>query len=268
MPFCTSSSSSSSAAAAAAHSETTGNSTAKPRKRNTLVNFSMSDSEFDSDSDSESKPQNRVDKSNLPPPYDPFSKKPVIEEPEDPTNLQEVFHRMRGDGMMDSAAKMFDGLSKDGLTHEALELFSQIKDKGQMPEVVAHTAVMEAYVNAGQAKQGLKVFMQMLGSGVLPNAYTYSVLIRGLVASGDVKLAKEAKKHALEMVEKRGIKPNAGVCAGVYEGLANVGLAEEGKELLEILKSKGVVPEEGMVREAVKNKRAHLNTIMSILYGG
>lgn len=217
-------------------------------------------------SDSDSERENDVDKPKLPPPYDPFSKKPVIEEPEDPKNLQEVFHKICTDGLMNSAVKMFDGLSKDGLTHEALELFSQIKDKGQMPDVVAHTAVIEAYVNAGQAKEGLKVFMRMLGSGVLPNAYTYSLLITGLVATGDAKLVKEAKKYVLEMVEKRGIKPNAAVCAGVYEGLANVGFAEEGKEVLEFLKSKGVVPEEMKVREAVKDKRRHLRTVLSVLY--
>ncbi|KAG0463215.1 hypothetical protein HPP92_021691 [Vanilla planifolia] len=85
----------------------------------------------------------------LPPPYDPFSKKPVIEEPKDPSNLQEIFHKMRTDGLTNNAIKMFDALSKDGLTHEALELFAVIKDKGTMPDVVAHTAVIEAYVNAG-----------------------------------------------------------------------------------------------------------------------
>lgn len=169
---------------------------------------------------------------------------------------------------MNSAVKMFDGLSKDGLTHEALELFSQMKDKGQMPDVVAHTAVIEAYVNAGQAKEGLKVYMRMLASGVLPNAYTYNVLIKGLVASGDAKLVKEAKTYVEEMAEKRGIKPSAAVCVGVYEGLMKVGLEEEGKEVLEMLKSKGLVPEEEKVRDALKNKRGPaFRTVMNVLYG-
>lgn len=234
------------------------------------MNFSLSDADSDSESESEDQKsrEKRVDKSKLSPPYDPFNKKPVIEEPEDPKNLQEVFHKIRTDGLMNSAVKMFDGLSKDGLTHEALELFSQIKDKGQMPEVVAHTAVIEAYANAGQAKEALKVFMRMLASGVLPNAYTYSVLVRGLVESEDVKFVKEAKKYVVEMVEKRGIKPNAGVCVGVYEGLVKVGLEEEGKEVLEMVKNKGFVPEEEKVREALKNKRGPIfRTVMNALCG-
>lgn len=77
---------------------------------------------------------------------------------------------------------MFDGLSKDGLTHEALQLFSVMKDKGTMPDVVAHTAVIQAYVNAGGThwKNALRTYQRMLACGVLPNAYTFSVLIKGV----------------------------------------------------------------------------------------
>lgn len=179
-----------------------------------------------------------------------------------------MFQKIRSDGLMNSAVKMFDGLSKDGLTHEALELFSLIKDKGEMPDVVAHTAVIEAYANAGQPKEAVKVYMRMLASGVMPNAYTYSVLIKGLVESGDEKFVKDGKKYVVEMVEKRGIRPNAGVCVGVYQGLVKVGLEEEGKALLEMLKSKGFVPEEIKVREALKEKRGPVyRTIMNIFYG-
>lgn len=168
---------------------------------------------------------------------------------------------------MNSAAKMFDGLSQDGLTHEALELFSQIKDKGQMPDVVAHTAVVEAYVNAGQAKEAHKVFLRMLASGVLPNAYTYRVVIRGLAESGDVKLMKEAKKYFDQMVA-RGMKPNAGIVVGAFEGLVEVGMEDEARVMVEMVKEKGVLPEESKVREVLKNKRgAVYRNLIGVLYG-
>lgn len=156
-------------------------------RSSTKINFSPSDS----DSDSETmikKTKHEIDKSKLPPPYDPFSKKPAIEEPKDPKDLQDIFHKMRTEGLVPNAVKMFDALSKDGLTHEAMELFAQIKDHGHMPDVVAHTAVIEAYANAGQSKEAVKVYMRMLTSGVMPNAYTYSVLIKGL--AGDAKLGR------------------------------------------------------------------------------
>ncbi|KAK6143808.1 hypothetical protein DH2020_024156 [Rehmannia glutinosa] len=243
--------------------------TPPPKKRNPkLVNFSLpSDSESDSDTTTPKSATREIDKSKLPPPYNPFSKKPAIEEPDDPKNLQEVFAKIRNDGLMNSAVKMFDGLSQDGLTHEALELFSQIKDKGQMPDVVAHTAVMEAYVDAGQAREAHKVYLRMLASGVLPNAYSYRVVIRGLVRSGDAKMAKEAKKYVGEMVG-RGIRPNAEICVGVFDGLVKVGMEDEGREMVEMLKEKGFVPEESKVREVLKNKRGIVyGTLMSVLYG-
>jgi PPR repeat family/PPR repeat len=147
------------------------------RFTNTTASFDWSDSERDSESNTPPP----IDKSRMPPPYDPFNNKPSVPEPSDPTNLQEVFHKMRTEGLTNHAIKMFDGLSKDGLTHQALELFSVIKDKGTMPDVVAHTAVIEAYVNAGGThwKNAIRTYERMLACGVLPNAYTFSVLIKG-----------------------------------------------------------------------------------------
>ncbi|KAL5580447.1 hypothetical protein UlMin_012889 [Ulmus minor] len=234
-----------------------------PKKINTKVNFSLSDSEEEGEENPKNPPK-EIDKSKLPPPYDPFNKKPVIEEPEDPQDLQQVFHKMRSDGLLNNAVKMFDELSEDGLTHEALELFAQIKDKGHMPDVVAHTAVIEAYANAGQAKEALKVFLRMLASGVAPNAYTYSILIKGL--AGNTKFLGEAKKYVVEMMDK-GMKPNAGVYTAVFEALAREEKSGEGREFLKQMKAKGFVPDEKAVREALKSKRGPVSrSVMDILF--
>ncbi|OAO91294.1 hypothetical protein AXX17_AT5G02860 [Arabidopsis thaliana] len=210
------------------------------KRVNTKVNFSLSDDDSDEETETpvteDSKKQEPP-----PPPYDPFSKKPAIEEPEDPKNLQEIFHKMRTEGFTNEAVKMFDALSKDGRTHEALELFSQIKDKNRMPDVVAHTAIVEAYANAGQAKETLKVFMRMLASGVSPNAYTYSVLIKGLAADG--KTHKDAKKYLLEMMGN-GMSPNAATYTAVFEAFVREGKEESARELLQEMKGKGFVPDE------------------------
>ncbi|PKI53416.1 hypothetical protein CRG98_026205 [Punica granatum] len=233
----------------------------KPKRRNTKVNFSLSDS----DSDAEDDGSEKAEETKLPPPYDPFNKKPVVEEPEDPKNLQEIFHKMRTEGLTNHAVKMFDALSKDGRTHEALELFAQIKDRGHMPDVVAHTAVIEAYANAGgQSKDALKVFMRMLASGVKPNAYTYAVLIRGL--AGDGKLG-EVKKYVMEMIGKE-IMPNPGTCVSLFEAFVREGQEEEGRELLEEMKRKGFVPEEKGVREVLRSMRGPVvRSVMDILFG-
>ncbi|KAK9286774.1 hypothetical protein L1049_015179 [Liquidambar formosana] len=73
------------------------------------TNFNLYDSKFDEEENQNKKEQ--INKSILPPPYDPFNKKPVIEEPKDPSNLQKVFHKIRTNRLMQNAVKMFAALS-------------------------------------------------------------------------------------------------------------------------------------------------------------
>lgn len=172
-----------------------------------------------------------------------------------------------GNGLFNHAVKMFDALSKDGLTHEALELFGQIKDKGQMPDVVAHTAILEAYANAGQPKEAVKVYMRMLASGVSPNPYTYAVLIKGLAASADAKFVKESIKYVLEMMDK-GMRPNAVTYTSVFEALLKDERMDEAANLLQQMKGKGFVPDEKAVREALASKRGYVfRNVINLLFG-
>lgn len=247
------------------------NTTSSTNRSSKLVNFSPSGSDSDDAEGNDNKPSPRskeLDKSKLPPPYDPFNKKAAaLEEPDDPKNLPEVFHKMSSEeGLFNHAVKMLDALSKDGLTHEALELFSQIKDKGHMPDVVSHTAVLEAYANAGQAKEANRTYLRMLASGVAPNAYTYSVLIKSLSGSGERKLMREARKYLKEMTRK-GMKPNAGTCVAVFETFAREEEVEEGRVLLEEMKAAGFKPDEKAVREVLRQKRGPLpRRVMEILF--
>lgn len=242
-------------------------SSSEANKINTKVNFSIPHSDEDEEDDFRVGSVEEVGKTkNLPPPYDPFSKKPVVEEAEDPKNLQEIFHKMRTDGFLNNAVKMFDEMSKDGLTHEALQLFSEIKDKGHMPDVVAHTAVIEAYVNAGQSKEAHKVYLRMLASGVTPNAYTYTVLIKGLAA--DPKFVGDAKKFLLEMMG-RGLRPNAGTYTAVFEALVRDAKVDEARELLVQMEAKGFVANEKDVKEILHTKRGRgplFRTLINILF--
>ncbi|XP_078445499.1 uncharacterized protein LOC144714602 [Wolffia australiana] len=249
-----------------------------PRFTNTNATFHWSSSSSDDDdSDDEQRRKKKKTKEEeekkLPPPYDPFSKKPVIEDPKDPKDLQEIFHKMRTEGLTNYAIKMFDGLSKDGLTHEALALFAQIKDKGSMPDVVAHTAVLEAYANAGgHSKEALNTYLRMLASGVQPNAYTLGVLIRGLAVDGKLD---EAAKYLLEMMAK-GMKPNAATYLAVFEAFffffgkdkdKDKDNVEEAKALLKEMRARGFSPDEKAVREHLGRRGAVYRSMMSFLFG-
>ncbi|KAF8666280.1 hypothetical protein HU200_053704 [Digitaria exilis] len=242
-------------------------STAAPPHRspntNSPVAFDWSDD--DADNPTTPPPPSTAKTPDLPPPYDPFSKKPVLTEPSDPTNLQEIFHRMRTEGLTDYAIKMFDGLSKDGLTHEALELFAVIKDKGVMPDVVAHTAVLEAYVNAGPAhwRDAVRTYDRMLASGVKPNAYTLSVLVKGLAASDR---CSEAGRYLLEMLD-RGMRPNVVTYLAVFEAYVRLEKVELGEVLLETMKGKGFMPDKEAVRSSTVKRGHAFRGVMNLLFG-
>nr|CAD1840106.1 unnamed protein product [Ananas comosus var. bracteatus] len=239
-------------------------SSSSPPPRSTITNTSASFDWSDDDDDSKTTTKAAGEPSKLPPPYDPFSKKPAAGDPRDPSDLAEAFHRMRADGLTDYAVKMFDGLSRDGLTHEALELFAVIKDKGVMPDVVAHTAVVEAYAGAGagQSRHALRAFLRMLASGVAPNAYTYAVLIKGVARDGNLA---EARRYLVEMAAK-GMRPNVATVVAVFEAHIAAEKLADARALLDELKGKGFVPEEAAVREQL-TKRGHMfRSIMSLLF--
>ncbi|ONK62991.1 uncharacterized protein A4U43_C07F10260 [Asparagus officinalis] len=163
---------------------------------------------------------------------------------------------MRSEGLTNSAIKMFDALSKDGRTHEAMALFAVIKDKGTMPDVVAHTAVIEAYAN-------VRSFERMLASGVEPNVYTYGVLIKGLARDGRVG---EARKFLAEMTGK-GMRPNAGVCVEVFEACVREEKVGEGRAILEEMKGRGFAPDEKEVRQLLGKRGKMFRGVMGLIFG-
>ncbi|CAL9095050.1 unnamed protein product [Musa textilis] len=237
---------------------------ASSRSNNTNSTASFDWSDDEDGGDKVKTKAKKIDKSRLPPPYDPFNKKPVVEEPRDPSDLQEIFHRIRTEGLTNHAIKMFDALSKDGLSHEALQLIAIIKDKGTMPDVVAHTAVLEAYANAGgHAKEAIRIYERMLAFGVSPNAYTFAVFIKGLAKDGRLP---ESRKYLLEMMG-RGMRPNAGTYIAVFEAYLREQRVDNARALLEEMREKGFVPDENAVRETI-GKRGQVNRgIMNLLFG-
>eukprot|EP01018_Ginkgo_biloba_P008586 Gb_26477 [translate_table: standard] len=239
-----------------------------PQYRNLIIHSGSGDT-LDDDSDDEEekkkppKPQPGNVATKYKPLFDPFNKKPVIQEPDDPTDLQEIFHKMKEDGLIQNAVAMFDGLSKDGLTHEAMKLFGEMKDKGTVPEVVAHTAVVEAYSKAGKPKDAVRVFMRMQASGVKPNAYSYAVLIQGLCKGG---MHDDAGKYAVEMLGY-GWRPNVTTYVMLVDAFCKAQKSDEARTLLGRMKEKGFVPNEKATRQHM-NKQGRFNRpVMDVLFG-
>ncbi|KAK8930773.1 hypothetical protein KSP39_PZI016143 [Platanthera zijinensis] len=64
-----------------------------------------------------------------------------------------------------------------------------------MPDIVAHTATIEAYANVGEhSKEAICTFNRMLASDVSHNAYTYTILVKGFARDSKIP---EAQKYLL-----------------------------------------------------------------------
>ncbi|KAL6197404.1 hypothetical protein ACLB2K_033013 [Fragaria x ananassa] len=153
-----------------------------------------------------------------------------------------------------------------------MELCSRTVEMGMQPMVVIHTWVIEAYLKFGKTKGALEAYWGMLAAGVAPNSYTYTVLVKGLTA--DPNIFGEAKKCLLEMMEK-GLRPNAATYTAVIESFAKQGdkaSEEECKELVEVMISKGFVPNAKTMMEVLKGRpkpviRKIMNIVLSKLKG-
>ncbi|PRQ42572.1 putative pentatricopeptide [Rosa chinensis] len=174
-----------------------------------LFSDELEDYSDDSDDDDEIQNYSEEMESRFPPDsYLSFSKKHVIEDdPENPKDLQQVFHKMRkGRPVINIYFHQDD--------HHAKERWVLLPGPG-----VTHTGIMGIYAKADEVKEVLKVFMRMLSLGVAPNAYTNSVLIKALAK--DPNFLGDVKMYTLEMMDK-GMRPNARTYTAVFKAFARL----------------------------------------------
>ncbi|KAL6184603.1 hypothetical protein ACLB2K_046004 [Fragaria x ananassa] len=174
--------------------------------------------------------------------------------------------------IIELSLSMHCALLEDGNVNEATKVCNSIQHTVTEPSVVLHTLVIESYLKFGKAKGALKAYRGMLAAGVAPNSYTYTILIKGLTA--DPLFCGDAKKCLLEMMEK-GMRPNAATYTAVIESFAkqgDKGYQEECKEVVEVMISKGFVPNAKAMREVLKGRpkaviRGIMNIVLSKLNG-
>ncbi|KAE8695558.1 Pentatricopeptide repeat-containing protein [Hibiscus syriacus] len=116
----------------------------------------------------------------LPSDSEAINRKEHEEKVSPPQDADEIFKKMKENGLISNAVAMLDGLCKDGLIQEAMKLFGLMREKGTIPEVVIYTAVVDGFCKAHKLDDAKRIFRKMLSKGVVPNVFSYSVLIQGL----------------------------------------------------------------------------------------
>ncbi|KAL9233502.1 hypothetical protein vseg_008491 [Gypsophila vaccaria] len=169
---------------------------------------------------------------------------PVEEKVEATQDADEIFSKMKKNGLISNAVAMLDGLCHDGLVHEAMKLFGVMRERGTMPEVVVYTAVVEGFCQARKLDDAKRVFKKMQDNGIVPNAFSYGVLVKGLCKA---KRLEEAADVCVEMLEA-GHSPNVRTFTDlVHEFCKEKGL-EDAQKVILALKQKGFFLDEKAVR--------------------
>ncbi|PRQ17268.1 putative pentatricopeptide [Rosa chinensis] len=168
-------------------------------------------------------------------------------------NVQARFREIGEDyeSLSKCAFDLFNALVRTGLNEEARELFKPLLETAILPDEAIFTIVIHIYGAGNIMGHALKAYRHMLSYGITPSSCTYNLLIATL--SLDPNFLGHAKELFLEMLDK-GIKPFSGTFMAVFNGIARLESLEKGKELLEQIKPKGVLPvlDEGRFTEAMK----------------
>ncbi|KAI9181155.1 hypothetical protein LWI28_011972 [Acer negundo] len=183
--------------------------------------------------------------------------------PQPPQDADEIFKKMKETGLIPNAVAMLDGLCKDGLVHEAMKLFGQMRERGTIPEVVIYTAVVDGFCKAHKFDDAVRIFRKMQTTGISPNAFTYTVLIQGLCNSNKLE---DAIDYSIEMLEA-GHSPNVTTFVGLVDGLCREKGVEEARSVIATLTQKGFHVNDKAVRDFLDKKAPFLPSVWEAICG-
>ncbi|CAM0956796.1 unnamed protein product [Alopecurus aequalis] len=113
------------------------------------------------------------------------------------------------------AAKGGPALSQNAVVGNAvIAMYAALGDVGAAraafaslpePDVVAWTALVSAYANAGQLDEAFELFESMQASGVQPDVISWNTLVSGFARNGDIGAALDL----FDEMRLRGVKPRA-----------------------------------------------------------
>ncbi|KAG0483524.1 hypothetical protein HPP92_011608 [Vanilla planifolia] len=111
-----------------------------------------------------------------------------------PSQIHSLLLKTRHESFSTVGTALFDTYAKIGNTHYALLVFREIDDK----DVVAWSAMLTCYAQAGDTEGSINLFMEMAKEGVVPNEFTLSSIIN-VCASATAAVDQGRQFHAVSI---------------------------------------------------------------------
>ena len=139
--------------------------------------------------------------------------------------------------------------SSAGLMDKCQEMFDDMVKAGIEPDLHAFSILAKGYVRSGETDKAESLLTAMAKSGVHPNVIIFTTIISGWCNAGQMECAMRVFDKMCEM----GISPNLKAYETLIWGFTEAKQPWKAEELLQIMKTSGVFPEEttvGLVADA------------------
>lgn len=150
---------------------------------------------------------------------------------------------LKVDGILGTT--LIDMYMKCGCVEIAIEVFHEMEEK----RVSAWNAIIFGFAMNGFAERGLEVFSEMKRRGVIPNEMTF---IGVLGACRHMGLVDEGQHHFVSMVREHNIKPNVKHYGCMVDLLGRAGFLKEAEQLIMSMPMKPEVTTWGALLGACK----------------
>ncbi|XP_074279726.1 uncharacterized protein LOC141605004 [Silene latifolia] len=134
---------------------------------------------------------------------------------------------------------LIDGLLKDKLVTEALNLFSVMKTEGIKPDVFTYNSMIRGMFNLGCKGEAKEMLVEMMESNIELNVATYNMLVD--VYCKD-KMTDDAEA-ILPIMIKRGLTPDVVAYSALMNGYCLCGQMDKARDLLDLMVKSNCQPD-------------------------
>ncbi|XP_074279736.1 uncharacterized protein LOC141605006 [Silene latifolia] len=126
---------------------------------------------------------------------------------------------------------LIDGLSKDKLVTEALNLFSVMKTEGIKPDVFTYNSMIRGMFTLGRKGEAKEILVEMMESNIEPDVSTYNMLVDMHCKDG---MTHEAEAILPTMIKRR-LTPNLITYNTLMHGYCWCGQMDKARDLMDLM---------------------------------